>query len=146
MFNNKPYHFSKKSASNLDSCHEDLQNILKDVIKYIDLSVICGSRGKLEQDKAFALGKSKVKYPNSKHNNNPSLAVDIVPCPLDWNDLVSFEVLIRFIQGYSLGKYNIRLRAGIDFNSNWKQDDSFVDAPHLELHSKLIEGHWVKYE
>ena len=36
-------------------------------------------RTKTEQDELFAKGKTKLKYPESKHNRDPSLAIDIAP-------------------------------------------------------------------
>lgn len=146
MFNTKPFTFSKKSIDNLSTLHIDLQKILLETIKYRDFSIICGHRNEADQNKAFAEGKSKLKFPLSKHNSNPSLAVDIAPYPIDWNDTRMFIDLIRFIQGIAIGKFGIRIRAGADFNGDWLKNDSFLDYPHIELHSQLVEGVWVKYE
>ncbi len=146
MFNPKPFKYGKKSMSNLITCHTDLQLIFNEVIKYRDCAILCGQRGEIEQNKLFKDGKSKLKYPDSSHNDDPSMAVDAVPWPVNWEDMVEFEGFVRFVQGVALGKFNIRLRTGIDWDGNWKKDENFVDAPHFELHSKLIEGVWVKYE
>lgn len=48
---------------------------LKD--KYNDVHVSCVYRNKEDQDKAFLLGGSKLRYPHSKHNKVPSEAIDI---------------------------------------------------------------------
>lgn len=146
MFNKKPYKFGVKSSANLSTLHEDLQMILKDAIQYIDFSVLCGHRDKLEQNQLYKEGKSKVQYPNSKHNTEPSLAVDIAPYPINWNNTQRFAEMIRFIQGLAFGKWNIRLRVGMDWNCDYIRNESFYDFPHVELHSKLVDGEWLKYE
>lgn len=145
MFNEKPYKFSKKSASELETCHEDLQMIMREVIKYYDFAITCGNRNEIDQNKAFESGVSKVKFPDSDHNTLPSLAIDVVPCPIDWKDIQRFGEFIRFIQGFTLGRFNIKLQSGLDWNGDWRKNERFYDYPHLKLDSKLIDGHWIKY-
>ena len=70
--------FGKTSKRRLATCHEDLQEILNEVIKYFDCSVLCGHRGEADQNKAYESGHSKVKWPNGRHNKKPSIAVDIL--------------------------------------------------------------------
>ena len=41
--------------------------------------IVCGHRNKEDQNKAFAEGKSKLKWPKGKHNKLPSQAVDAAP-------------------------------------------------------------------
>ena len=58
----------------------------------MDFAIICGHRGETEQNAAFYAGKSKLKYPYSKHNSLPARAYDRVPYPIplnaagDWDD------------------------------------------------------------
>ena len=78
--------FGSKSRGRLDTCDEDLQELFEAVVKYFDCSVLEGHRNMYWQDKYFDEGKSKVKFPNVKHNANPSNAVDVVPYPVDWKD------------------------------------------------------------
>ena len=73
--------FSKRSLDRLATCHPDLQKVCNELIKTYDFSVNCGHRGKAEQDAAVKSGASKAKWPTSRHNTNPSLAVDIYPYP-----------------------------------------------------------------
>ena len=77
------FKFSKRSQENLDTCHSNLICLIEESLKNspIDFSVTCGYRGKKAQNDFYARGASKVKYPNSMHNQNPSLAVDIQPHP-----------------------------------------------------------------
>lgn len=121
------------SSQKLRECHPDLQRLIDEAAKSFDFTVICGHRGKAEQDKAFNEGRSKVQFPNSKHNALPSLAVDIVPYPIDWNDVRRFY----YMGGYVLGvaeRLGIKVRWGGDWNGNFEiKDQNFHDLPHFEL-------------
>ena len=116
---------NKRSLDNLAQCHPNLQKIAAEAIKEFDFIVICGHRGKEDQNKAYAMGKSKLKWPNSKHNKVPSLAMDIVPWPLDWNDLKAFGKMLKVIEKVAKAE-GIRIRLGRDFKG-------FADWPHVEL-------------
>jgi len=135
--------FSIRSKTNLASCDIRLQNIFNEVIKYYDCTIIEGHRNQAMQDKYFIEKKSKVIWPNSKHNSRPSKAVDVAPYPIDWGDKVKGEarakVLARFYHfaGYVLrvaDQMNIKIRWGGDWNSNKIfTDQNFDDLPHFEL-------------
>jgi peptidoglycan LD-endopeptidase CwlK len=126
-------HFSQKSLERLSTCHEDLQKVFSKVIETYDCTVTCGHRNKEDQDDAFRTGHSKLKFPMSKHNSYPSMAVDVVPCPVDWQDKNRFMHFAGFVLATAIGM-NIKLRCGIDFNGDFNfKNDSFFDAPHFEL-------------
>lgn len=116
--------FGSRSKQRLSECHPKLQEIMNEVIKIMDITILCGHRGEEEQNKAFNEGKSQLKYPQSKHNKKPSLAVDVAPYPIDWNDLERFNRMCGIIEGIAHMK-GIRIRLGRDF--------SFKDYPHIEL-------------
>jgi peptidoglycan L-alanyl-D-glutamate endopeptidase CwlK len=129
--------FSKRSEANLSTCHKKLQKVLNFAIKYYDFTVLEGHRNKEDQDEYYRLGKSKLKFPNSKHNEYPSKAVDIAPWQpgigIDWEDRERFTFLANRIIGMGLAM-GIKLRWGGDFNDNMSTKDStFFDGPHLEL-------------
>lgn len=124
--------FSKQSEQRLATCDERLQRLLGEAIKSVDFTVLCGHRTEDEQEDAFRTGKSKVHWPDSKHNATPSVAVDIAPYPIDWNDHRAFARLFGYIERIA-HEQGIRVRWGGDWNGNWRSDDSFVDLPHIEL-------------
>ena len=125
--------FSPLSKRRLAECHPDLQKLMNEVIKHYDIVVLCGFRGKDEQDKAFREGKSKLSFPKSKHNVTPSLAVDIAPYPLDWNDLKRFWHLAGYVKA-TAEKMGIKIRQGADWDGdNDFKDQKFIDLPHVEL-------------
>ena len=121
------YKFGKKSLERLEQCHPDLQRIAHELIKEMDVSVLCGHRGEKEQNAAFVAGNSKLTWPRSKHNKLPSFAVDLAPYPINWKDIKRFNEMCDRIEIIAK-KLGIKIRMGRDF--------SFKDYPHLELHDK----------
>ena len=125
--------FGTKSKSALHSCDERLKKVFNEVIKTVDCSVLEGHRNQVDQDKAYEDGKSKIKYPHGNHNKLPSMAVDVVPYPIDWNDRERFHLFAGFVLGIAKSM-GINLRWGGDWNQNWFVDDNkFDDFPHFEL-------------
>ncbi|MFC1537143.1 M15 family metallopeptidase [Pseudomonadota bacterium] len=118
-------HFGKSSTRRLASCHNDLQRLFNEVIKERDCSILCGFRCEVEQDEAYQSGKSKVMWPNSNHNSNPSMAVDVAPYPIDWDDLERFDEFADFVKAKA-DEMGIAVRWGGDFSS-------FYDGPHWEI-------------
>jgi len=123
--------FSARSLKNLEQCHPLLQLLMYEAIKVTDFSVICGFRGEQEQNEAYARGNSKLKWPQSKHNQTPSLAVDIVPYPVDWNDERRFRTLGTVVKEI-WAQLPEEKKAGwsLSWGGDWK---TFKDFPHFEL-------------
>ena len=122
--------FGSRSRKNLATCDEDLQDLFNEVIKYVDCSVICGHRNKEDQDKAFKEKRTKVKFPNGRHNSNPSRAVDVVPYPIDWDNLQRFKELSEVIK-------TACETVGVD-NLYWGFDLWQWDMPHWELRNEPV--------
>ena len=129
--------FSKRSKNKLKTCDIRLQEIFNEVVKKYDCSILCGHRSKAEQDKAYNEGKSKLRYPQSKHNGTPSKAVDVAPYHknnphIQWNNLKSFHVFAGYV-------YRVAEEMGykIRWGGNWEMGDikkqSFEDLPHFEI-------------
>lgn len=114
------YNYSKLSLKRISECHPDLQKIAMELIKEMDVTVLCGYRNKEDQNTAFRLGNSRLQYPKSKHNKTPSLAIDIVPFPIQWKNLEPYKEMRGRID-----KIAKRLGIKIRFIS-W-------DWPHTEL-------------
>jgi peptidoglycan LD-endopeptidase CwlK len=125
--------FSRRSLARLETCDHRLQMVLKRAITRYDFTVLCGHRTKEEQNDAFERGASKLQWPRSKHNKTPSLAVDIAPFPIDWDNLDRFRELAAIIMDEA-AKLNIKLRWGADWNQNGSErDERFRDYPHWEI-------------
>lgn len=75
-----------------------------------------------------------MKWPKSKHNSQPSLAVDVAPYPIDWKDERRFILFAGFVMGIAKAK-GINLRWGGDWNGNFRvgDDGKLFDAPHFEM-------------
>ena len=124
--------FSQKSLNKLEQCHPKLQQLFLEVVKEHDCTVICGYRGKAEQDEAFYSGTSQVKWPNGKHNQFPSLAVDVWPYPyprtktgeLDSNSVIWDEFAALVL------KKAEELGINIVWGGAW---NTLKDKPHYEL-------------
>lgn len=127
--------FSKESLRKLLTCDRRLINIATRAIRIMDFSVVTGHRGELEQNVAYAAGKSKLKWPNGKHNKDPSLAIDICPYRngLQWNDREAF-ILLAGIMITCATSEGVTLRWGGDWNRNFDlSDNKFDDMGHFEI-------------
>lgn len=127
------YKYSKSSLRKLESCCVDLQIIFMHVIRICDVTILWGHRQGREQNQLFKAGKSKVLYPNSKHNSTPSKAIDVAPYPINWKDLFSFYYLGGLVKGIALER-GIGIRWGGDWDSdNDFNDQTFNDLCHFEV-------------
>ena len=125
--------FGKKSKSRLRTCDDELQSLFNEVVKYFDCSVLVGYRGRNEQNTAYESGHSQVEWPNGKHNKNPSVAVDVAPYPIDWDDRERFIYFGGFVKGCAF-RMGIPLRWGGDWDNDTKlSDNKFDDLVHYEL-------------
>ena len=128
--------FGKRSKEKLATCDKRLQDVFNEVIKTVDCSVIEGHRTCTRQNKLYEEGKTKVRYPNGRHNASPSNAADVVPYPIDWNDRERFHLFAGFVLGVAR-RMGYTLRWGGDWNMNFEVDDNqFDDFPHFEIKEK----------
>ena len=125
--------FGKRSKERLATCDERLQEVFNEVIKFVDCSVLEGHRGQERQDQLYIDGKTKVKYPNGRHNSKPSNAVDCTPYPVDWADRERQTLFAGFVLGLARSK-GIKLRWGGDWDMDFQvMDNRFDDFPHFEV-------------
>lgn len=112
--------FGLRSRRHLSTCHIDLQRIcqLALSISAIDFSIIWGYRNEVVQKEIIARGVRALPYGLSKHNQRPSLAVDIAPYPIDWHNIRDFKV-VSYAMRLAACKLNIPLVWGGD----WRDPD-----------------------
>lgn len=137
------FRFSQHSENQIVTLHADLKLICRYVIKYHDFKIDIGFRDEEAQNAAFSSGKSKLKFPESKHNSNPSMAMDLLPFVngkfIGWTDLGQWRYFAGQIKGwgdalYDMGEIGHRLRWGGDWDGdNDMKDNTFNDLPHFEL-------------
>jgi peptidoglycan L-alanyl-D-glutamate endopeptidase CwlK len=125
--------FSNTSLKKLLTCHPDIVKVIQSAINYTDFTVLYGHRTQAEQLELYKKGRElpgakvtncdgyKIK---SKHNSEPSLAIDIAPYPIDWKDIGRFYALADIVlrEATLLG---VRLKWG----GNWEMKD----FPHFEI-------------
>jgi peptidoglycan L-alanyl-D-glutamate endopeptidase CwlK len=149
--------FGKASLERLWTCKKYVQELMDDVIAQLpwtdpvsgitinDISIICGHRTMVEQDLAFKMGHSKVKWPDSEHNQYPSPAVDVTPYHdtkphIRWKAIDEMEALSRLIitRGEKMG-------LDVQWGGDWDRDgirvdrdadESFLDGPHYRIRPK----------
>ncbi len=125
--------FSEKSKRILATCHPKLIALCNTAIMKVDFSIISGHREKEEQNQLFKDGKSHLTFPHSKHNKTPSMAVDLAPFPIDWEDTGRFKLLAGYLLGIAVA-LEIDITWGGDWNGDFDMENQrFHDLPHIEL-------------
>ena len=145
------FNYGERSLKNLKNVHPVLQEIAEEALRIspVDISIIHGWRGKEEQNRLYDEGKSKLKYPQSKHNHtvpNPqqpnsgqqvpmSLAIDFAPYlnGIEWNDTHAFAVIAGVMMSVAK-RMGHTLRWGGDWDMDGRTtDQTFMDWGHVEL-------------
>ena len=125
--------FSKRSKKRLSTCHPKLQELFNEVVKEFDCTIIEGHRGKKKQNDAYNNGYSKVKFPNGKHNATPSMAVDVAPYPIDFDNRDRFHYFAGFVMG-TASQMGTKVRWGGDWDMDTEtKDNRFDDLLHFEV-------------
>lgn len=125
--------FSENSMRKLDTCDGKLIRLFMEVVREYDCAILYGYRDREIQDRLYEEGRSKLKYPNSKHNSYPSRAVDVAPYPIDWDDVGRFYHFAGYVSKIAKD-LNIPLRWGGDWDGDGSmKDQTFNDLVHFEL-------------
>ena len=123
------YKFGKRSRERLKGVDSRLINVLNELIKMMDVTIIEGLRSAERQKELLAKGATKVKY--SKHMEGK--AVDLAPYPIDWENRDGFYYMGGMIRGIAK-QMNINIRFGGDWDSDGDtKDNSFDDLVHIEV-------------
>lgn len=129
--------WSKKSQRVYDQLHPDLQylvTVIRDEV--CDISLLSGHRDFMEQNALFEAGASKLRWPDSKHNKLPSLAVDLQPYPRPVPEEKLWGAL-GYIAGSAIQiaqAEGIEIRWGGDWDGDGSMtDQNFDDLFHIEL-------------
>lgn len=125
---------SKKVYDELDPRLQVIVTRIRDEVA--DISLISGHRDEQEQNSYHDAGVTKVRWPDSKHNSSPSLAVDLQPYPYP-----QYEPKLWGALGYIAGRaHSIAAEEGhkIRWGGNWDGDgditnQTFDDLFHIEL-------------
>lgn len=143
--------FGKKSLERLGTCEKDLQRLMNEVIKRVDVTVLYGHRTREEQFELFRQGRDLVdgwwkvtdpkkvvtnfdgKVKKSKHNYLPAKAIDIAPYPIDWKNLNRFKDMAKIVIEEA-DKLGIKIIWGADWDMDGDiAEHKLQDYPHFEL-------------
>jgi len=132
-------HWGMKSSIVYDELDPRLQDVMDYVLQNVaDVSLLCGHRNQHDQNELFYAEpqRTKVRWPDSKHNKQPALAVDFRPWPLParteklW---ASLAYVAGAAKQYALSK-GVTLRWGGDWDGDGDlTDQNFDDLFHLEV-------------
>jgi len=123
------YKFGKRSRERLKGVDTRLINVLNELIKMMDVTIIEGVRTKERQAELLKQGATKVKY--SKHMEGK--AVDLAPYPIDWENRDGFYYMGGMIRGIAK-QLNLKIRFGGDWDSDGDtKDNNFDDLVHIEI-------------
>ena len=121
--------FGKRSKERLKGVDAKLVNVLNELVKIMDVTIIEGLRTKKRQEELVKQGASKTKF--SKHIEGK--AVDVAPYPIDWKDRDRFHYMGGMIRGIAQ-QLNIPVRWGGDWDSDGEtKDNRFDDLVHVEI-------------
>ena len=125
--------FSKKSLARLTTCDSRLQQVFQQVVQNFDCTIIEGHRNEERQNRMVDEGKSQVRWPDGKHNTEPSLAVDVCPYPVVWDDRERQTLFAGYVLATAKAM-GIDLRWGGDWDRDTEvRDNSFDDLVHFEI-------------
>lgn len=127
--------FGDKSKQLLATCSPEIQKVMNEVIKMTDFTIIEGTRTLERQTQLFKEGKSKLDgiKTKGKHNYSPSLAIDIAPYPIDWNDTKRFFFLAGMVMA-TAKSMGVNMIWGGDWDSDGDYaDQTLMDYPHFQI-------------
>tara|TARA_R100000781_G_scaffold42950_3_gene29479 strand:+ start:1565 stop:1945 length:381 start_codon:yes stop_codon:yes gene_type:complete len=123
------YKFGKRSRERLKGVDTRIINVLNELIKMMDVTIIEGVRTKERQAELLKQGATKVKY--SKHMEGK--AVDLAPYPIDWENRDGFYYMGGMIRGIAK-QLGLKIRFGGDWDSDGDtKDNNFDDLVHIEI-------------
>jgi peptidoglycan L-alanyl-D-glutamate endopeptidase CwlK len=134
---------SQKSIDRLRGVHPDLIAVVKQAIEITtqDFSVLCGVRTAEEQAELYAQGRTKpgnvvtwtLKTKHVPGADGFGHAVDLVPYPLDWNDLSKFDAISIAMMRAS-EELGVTIRWGADWDMDGlARERGESDSPHFEI-------------
>ena len=116
---------SAVSARRLAGAHPLLQKLFAAMAAETPILVLDGQRGRMAQERAFALGHSRAHFGQSAHNWSPAVALDVVPAPLDWSDVPRFRALAALVKAKAA-----ELGVPLAWGGDWPH---LKGMPHYEL-------------
>ena len=130
--------FGGTSQQRLQTCDAQLQIVMREVVAFADCTIVEGHRSEQRQDMLFMTGKSKVVWPDGKHNTSPSKAVDVAPYV---DGKISWDVRhCCYLAGCIMGTARV-LGVKLRWGGNWDQDQEIITDQQFQdlVHYELVE-------
>ena len=126
--------FGTRSKERLRGVDTRLRNVLNEVVKFYDITILEGMRTEDRQRELVAKGASKTM--KSKHIEGK--AVDIAPYPVpDWKNKDQFVYMAgRVMQEADNQKIPVRWGGNWDRDNEVVTDQKFDDLVHFEITDK----------
>ena len=132
------FKLGKTSLARLQGVDETLVNVVKRAIEIseVDFTVMEGVRTLERQRELYAQGRTapgKIVTWTMKSRHIEGKAVDLVPYPLDWNDIEKFNK-IKYAMFQAAKELDVNLRWGADWDGdgNYREKGEY-DSPHFEI-------------
>ena len=135
------FKLGKTSLARLQGVDETLVNVVKRAIEIseVDFTVMEGVRTLERQRELYAQGRTapgKIVTWTMKSRHIEGKAVDLVPYPLDWNDIEKFnKIKDAMFQAAKELDVNLRWGADWDGDGNYRGKGEY-DSPHFEINCK----------
>ena len=127
------YKFGKRSKKRLEGVDHRVIQVLDELIKVMDVTILEGVRSTEKQQEYFKNGKSKIDGIKKKGQHQLGKAVDLAPYPVDWKDRERFHYMGGMLRGIA-HEMGVKIRWGGDWDSDGEiKDNSFDDLVHVEL-------------
>jgi len=132
------YKYGEVSTKRLHEATQDLKTVFVFALNLglIDITILEAHRSESKQNRLRALGRSRLRYPKSKHNSYPSRAIDAAPYI---NGKVSFDhkhcIYLAGIITSVAKIYDVKIRWGGNWDMNGEPitDQHFQDLVHYEV-------------
>jgi len=129
--------FSARSLEKLESVHQDLQTVFKEVVRHFDCTVVSGMRTQEEQQALYAKGRTVdgviITYKDGierRSRHQDGLAVDVVPYPTMYTDEYKMIHFGWFVKGVAA---TLKRYGQIENDIDWGGDWDWKDLPHFQI-------------
>lgn len=144
----KHHRWGSRSKARLSECHPAFEAWADEVLRRMpfDLSITVGHRGKESQNEKFDKGLSRLRWPRSRHNTTPSLAIHLVP----WvNGKIDYEDEAKWLKMGAVGlqvaiDHGLKMTWGGNWDSFARPGSLIGDGAHFELDASTYaeEVYW----
>ena len=105
-----------------------------------DITILEGHRGERRQNQMVLEGKSQLPWPKSRHNEDPSWAVDVAPyvngaVSWDWEHYEPLAAHIKTVWQRLRMDDKVSNLYELHWGGDWR---SFRDGPHWELSEAFV--------